>query len=349
MPSFLSPPPLLGEPERLAWASHRHAMGDPLGGYILDAVHSRAWVRSGRQGPPPERVGPDAALARTLERQLEEEALALTTPDGERALDACRVHGGLVESVTADAGRFLQGAERLRQRLPLLHLQVKGPVGELLSSPALRGLVALDLRETDLDEAAARVLARNPAAAALRWLDLPALGPGAAAALASSPWLLGLRWAPLSSPQSAALQAVHGPRPWLDSGSSRPDWDLLGELRRTPWRIRLRELRHSGPGPDAPSLHDRLRERGEPDEPAIVDYLAQAPLLVASPGRVRDVLDPQTRAGSASVRTDGVYAWTEDLAHYVGRWHLRLPDELLQHGRALGWEIPRGLDVRSFS
>jgi hypothetical protein len=341
--------PLLHESERLAWANHRHTLGDPLGGYILDAVHHRAWLRSGRQGPPPPRVGPGPEVARALERELEKEALSLTTPSGQPLLDSCQVHGGLVESVTTDAARFLQHAEHLRARLPVRHLRIRGALGTLLGSPSLRGLVALELCETDLDETQAHALSRNPAAADLCWLDVPPLPARAIEHLAASPWLLGLVWAPLSSPESSRLQAIHGPRPWLSSGDSRPDWDVLSEFIRTPQRIRLRELRHTAPTPGSPSVHDLVRSQGEPDEPAIVAYLSRSPLLVASPGRVRDVLDPQTRAGSASIRTDGVYAWTEDLAHYVQRWHLRLPEPLMQHGRALGWEIPTGLDVRALS
>jgi hypothetical protein len=47
-------------------------------------------------------------------------------------------------------------------------------------------------------------------------------------------------------------------------------------------------------------------------------------VFVFSPGLDEDVLDPTKYADSASVLTDGVYAWQETLAYYVDTYDVEL-------------------------
>lgn len=105
------------------------------------------------------------------------------------------------------------------------------------------------------------------------------------------------------------------------------------------------ELRHGDKR--GTKLANVCRPEAHPDEAAIVRYLQQASTLIASPGPVRDVLAPELGyIGTASIQTDGVFCWPADLAHYVARYHIALPETFLAHGRARHWKhIP--FDIRA--
>ena len=54
-----------------------------------------------------------------------------------------------------------------------------------------------------------------------------------------------------------------------------------------------------------------------------------------------DVIDPDNKAISpAMFRTDGLYVWREDIAYYVERYRLKLPEALLRRMRRLKWAPP---------
>ena len=123
---------------------------------------------------------------------------------------------------------------------------------------------------------------------------------------------------------------------------------LRAEPAKTPLKPVgfFRELRHGKQ--DGPLLKDAVREAGDPDEAKVVSYLRAGQVLMASPGIVRDVLDPQRGIiGSLSILTDGVYAWPSDLAHYVERHHACLPDEFVAHMASNGWHVPERMDLSS--
>jgi hypothetical protein len=40
-----------------------------------------------------------------------------------------------------------------------------------------------------------------------------------------------------------------------------------------------------------------------------------------------------------------VYAWPEDLAYYLERYHVALPDEFLKHLAAAKWTPPADVDT----
>jgi hypothetical protein len=118
----------------------------------------------------------------------------------------------------------------------------------------------------------------------------------------------------------------------------------LRERRAKPQLSRVgffRELRHGDP--EGPSLASCQREHSGPHEDELVRYLQQAPVLIASPGPVGDVLDPTAGpVGTPSIHSDGVWCWPGDLAHYVRRYHVTLPREFLEHLVARGWEPEAG-------
>jgi hypothetical protein len=96
------------------------------------------------------------------------------------------------------------------------------------------------------------------------------------------------------------------------------------------------ELPHGDP--HGVKLADAQRPEAHPQEALVVRYLQQAPVLIGSPGPVRDVLAPDSGyIGTRSIHTDGVWCWPGDLAHYVETYHVALPDAFLEHGGSRRW------------
>jgi hypothetical protein len=97
------------------------------------------------------------------------------------------------------------------------------------------------------------------------------------------------------------------------------------------------ELRHGDPRGE--KLSEARRPEPQLHEEPLVRYLQQAPVLVASPGPVRDVLAPDSGyIGTPSIHSDGVWCWPGDLAHYVATYHLALPAAFLAHAVARRWQ-----------
>jgi hypothetical protein len=108
----------------------------------------------------------------------------------------------------------------------------------------------------------------------------------------------------------------------------------------------FRELRHSKP--DGPSLKDSLRAGPQLYEENIIRYLRAGKVLMMAPGVVSDVLDPSKGIiTSLSIVTDGRFAWRSDLAYYVERYHLALPNNFVAHMRDNGWAVPASIDLQS--
>jgi len=105
----------------------------------------------------------------------------------------------------------------------------------------------------------------------------------------------------------------------------------------------FRELRHGKP--NGPSLRQSVAKEAAPDEAKVVAYLKAGKLLVAAPGIVKDALAPAGPIGSASILTDGAYAWPEDFAYYVARYHVRPPADFAAHMASRDWQVPSDLAV----
>jgi hypothetical protein len=99
----------------------------------------------------------------------------------------------------------------------------------------------------------------------------------------------------------------------------------------------FRELSHGDA--DGPSLAESMRDAPGADDDSIVEYLNEGVPFILSPGPVFDVMDGEGPVGTASILTDGEWAWPDDLAAYVEKYHVRLPDEFVQHARANQWLI----------
>jgi hypothetical protein len=92
---------------------------------------------------------------------------------------------------------------------------------------------------------------------------------------------------------------------------------------------------------DAPSLHAAVHDSGPWDEDRILAYLESALEIYTTMGAQRDALTgDEWIAGSGSLMTDGTWVWPIDLAHYVRRHHVALPQEFVDHIRANGYTVP---------
>lgn len=122
--------------------------------------------------------------------------------------------------------------------------------------------------------------------------------------------------------------------------------NLFGPLpkRRLTRMGFFRELKHGLP--DGPSLRESMRDKGKPGESRIAAYLRTAPIMFHSLGPVTDVFTPKgDYIGAPNIHTDGEYAWPEDLAYYVERYHVALPAEFLAHLASAKWTAPADVDT----
>lgn len=69
-------------------------------------------------------------------------------------------------------------------------------------------------------------------------------------------------------------------------------------------------------------------------------YLAQGHAVRYTMERRRDVLDDEEVFLSSGLRTDGSWYWRADLAHYVLKYGVQLPQEFLFHASSNNWQPP---------
>jgi hypothetical protein len=89
------------------------------------------------------------------------------------------------------------------------------------------------------------------------------------------------------------------------------------------------------------SLKDHLSPEPQDHEEDIARYLESAPAYSGVGTIVGDVLNPNNRVVLfPGENTDGVYIWPAELAYYVRKYHLRLPNELVERMASLNWQPP---------
>jgi hypothetical protein len=92
---------------------------------------------------------------------------------------------------------------------------------------------------------------------------------------------------------------------------------------------------------DSPSICLLAKNEPAEDESQIINYLRSGVMFIVSPGMVKDVLCAEGPViGTPSIRTDGAWAWRDDLAHYVERYHVQLPSDFLSHVEARNFTPP---------
>lgn len=99
-------------------------------------------------------------------------------------------------------------------------------------------------------------------------------------------------------------------------------------------------------GEGFPSLSEAPRDQLDPVlKERVIAYLQQCPMWIASPGPVFSPLDKGAVVGTASVRTDGKWAWQETMAHYVAQHQFALPPEFLRDLELRKYQAPTEQEV----
>lgn len=98
------------------------------------------------------------------------------------------------------------------------------------------------------------------------------------------------------------------------------------------------ELPHGQP--DGPSLRAALRDDADPLEPEIVAYLRGGATLATTGRMADDVISSEEDIAPLAILTDGEWMWPADLAYYVETYHVRLPQDFIEHIASQGWEPP---------
>jgi len=101
----------------------------------------------------------------------------------------------------------------------------------------------------------------------------------------------------------------------------------------------FRELRHGEPA--GPSLRELVNSSPGPNETELVSFLRGGSLLATTGRLAHDVLEGERNPSEVlAVLTDGVWMWPSDLAYYVERYHVRLPEDFVNHAARLAWTPP---------
>ena len=109
-----------------------------------------------------------------------------------------------------------------------------------------------------------------------------------------------------------------------------------------PRHIEFYELTdHAATRRDALSLRELASPQPQPHEDKIIEYLTTAPNYCAMGKAVGDVLNPQEDVALfPGTNTDGLYFWPMELAYYVRKYHVRLPQDFIARMAALNWKPP---------
>jgi hypothetical protein len=84
------------------------------------------------------------------------------------------------------------------------------------------------------------------------------------------------------------------------------------------------------------------RAEGDHWETAAVRYLGQGAVLLASPGWVDDLVNPDAKmVCAAAILTDGAWTWASSLAYYVRTYHVTLPEAFVAHMASRDWVPPQ--------
>ena len=79
----------------------------------------------------------------------------------------------------------------------------------------------------------------------------------------------------------------------------------------------------------------------------VLGYLRDGEQLILVAGIVRDPLDPKRPIiGSPHILTDGTWAWSADVAYYVEKYNLRIPDDFVEAMRNNSWRVPKVADLQ---
>lgn len=99
--------------------------------------------------------------------------------------------------------------------------------------------------------------------------------------------------------------------------------------------------------PSGGSLRSLLSRCSQENEEKIVNYLRNGKCWVACPGIAKDVLsEVDIIIGAPHTLTDGVWAWPNDLAYYVEKYHITLPKDFMTHLANNEWKVPEVMNLK---
>lgn len=92
---------------------------------------------------------------------------------------------------------------------------------------------------------------------------------------------------------------------------------------------------------EGPSLVECVAKGDTRIQGLIADYLEGGATLATTAQRVFDVMSKERcDAGPLAIITDGTWMWPADLAYYVRRYNISLPETFIDHARSLDWVAP---------
>ena len=95
-----------------------------------------------------------------------------------------------------------------------------------------------------------------------------------------------------------------------------------------------------------PSLADAVAASPQDHEEEIAAYLERAPNYSAMGKVVFDALGPTGgKILFPATNTDGLYMWPAELAYYVRKYHVRLPQQFVDRLRSLHWNPPPASEI----
>lgn len=81
-----------------------------------------------------------------------------------------------------------------------------------------------------------------------------------------------------------------------------------------------------------PSMRDSFADRPIENKTQIIEFILNGGELDITSGAItKDVFTGEPTGILSGIRTDGRYSWGMDLAYYVDRYNLQLPEEFTKH------------------
>lgn len=103
---------------------------------------------------------------------------------------------------------------------------------------------------------------------------------------------------------------------------------LYPENTLTMKYINYRELY---PKWDYPFMRDNLASSRYPHQDFIINYLLGGEVVLTQFSRNRDVFSGALIDVEIAILTDGDYYWSNQLAYYVDKYNLKLPEAFVKH------------------
>ncbi|AUW46865.1 hypothetical protein [Rhizobium leguminosarum] len=108
----------------------------------------------------------------------------------------------------------------------------------------------------------------------------------------------------------------------------------------------FRELPYGSP--EGLSIDSSFSEFSLEKRAKVIAYLRSGTVCVVSPGLSRDVVSAERNIiGSLSLLTDGVFLWPSDLAYYIEKYSVGIPQEFLEHMEQNAWVISTDIDIHN--